>query len=325
MSPTRRRVLSILPALALGAVAACGASPAAGEATAAPRVLLVTAHPDDEAVFAGAAYKIAHSLRGSVDLAVVTNGEGGFRYAALAESIHGLELTREAIGRAHLPRIRKAELMAAGALLGVREFFFLDQPDGGYTERARAVLEEQWDAAAVRGRLRQILLRGGYDFVFVLLPTASTHGAHQASALLLLEAVESLPAGERPAVLGSTDHRRGDPRPEFGGRPEFPATRVRAGAPLEFDRRQKFGYLARLDYRIVVNWVIAEHKSQGLMQTLVNDADAELFFVFALNDGRGAEAAAALFARLAPEAAGSPGPRVGAETGRHFGVCPIDP
>ena len=35
---------------------------------------------------------------------------------------------------------------------------------------------------------------------------------------------------------------------------------------LAFDRTASFGYRGTLDYQIVVNWLIAEYKTQGLFQ-----------------------------------------------------------
>jgi hypothetical protein len=161
------------------------------------------------------------------------------------------------------------------------------------------VLTRQWDAAAVGKSLREILERGRYGFVFVPLPTATTHGAHQAAAVLALEAVASLPEGRRPAVP-----------------PDRPV--------LEFDRTGKLGHQARLDYRIVVNWVIAEHKSQGLTQTLMNADDVELYYLFALNGPTAVAAAQALFDRLAG-AREALGQRVTEPyLGRYSGVCLMD-
>lgn len=266
-----------------------------------PRVLLVTAHPDDETTFAGSVFKIVRTLKGCVDLAVITNGESGFRYAALAEPIYGLRLTEEVIGRTYLPTIRKRELLAAGAVLGIRSFFFLDQVDAGYLEDAPSVLAHQWDVEAVRRSLRSILDRGHYDFVFILLPTATTHGAHQAAALLALEVVGSLPEAQRPVILGSAVGARAEPRPAFVGRAEYPLTLVPSERPiLLFDRAQTLGPGATLDYRIVVNWVRAEHKSQGLLQAETKGEDLELFYDFAVNDARAAAAAHTLFGRLTP-------------------------
>src|SRR5688500_8309755 len=80
---------------------------ATSQADSSLRVLIVTAHPDDDVTFAATVYKITHDLHGLVDLALITNGEGGYKYSTLGETIYGLELTDERVGRAHLPTIRK--------------------------------------------------------------------------------------------------------------------------------------------------------------------------------------------------------------------------
>ena len=98
-----------------------------------PTVLIVIAHPDDETGFAATVYKITHELHGNVDLALITNGEGGYKYSTLAEDYYHLELTDEKVGRENLPRIRKQELMNAGKIIGIRNYFFLDQWDRKYT------------------------------------------------------------------------------------------------------------------------------------------------------------------------------------------------
>jgi hypothetical protein len=94
-----------------------------------PRVLIINAHPDDESGCAVTVYKITHELGGIVDLCLITNGEGGYKYSTLAEPVYGLELTDEKIGRAHLPRIRKEEMMNAGKIIGLRNIFFLEHWD----------------------------------------------------------------------------------------------------------------------------------------------------------------------------------------------------
>ncbi len=38
-------------------------------------------HPDNEAMSAASVYKITHTLDGTVDLATITDGSGGFRYS----------------------------------------------------------------------------------------------------------------------------------------------------------------------------------------------------------------------------------------------------
>ncbi len=45
------------------------------------------------------------------------------------------------------------------------------------------------------------------------------------------------------------------------------------------DRTVKFGFRNALDYQIIVNWVIAAHKSQGALQMDVNRADQEDFVI----------------------------------------------
>ncbi|CAF1515092.1 unnamed protein product, partial [Adineta steineri] len=51
-------------------------------------VLVVVAHPDDEVLFGGFMHSLTHQLNASVDLICVTNGEGGFKHAGIAESFY---------------------------------------------------------------------------------------------------------------------------------------------------------------------------------------------------------------------------------------------
>jgi N-acetylglucosamine malate deacetylase 2 len=270
-----------------------------------PSVLLVIAHPDDDAMFAGTVYKITRTLGGAVDLALVTDGSGGFRYAQLAEPIYGLDLTDERVARAHLPAIRKRELMAGGAIVGIRNYFFLDERDDAYTENADSVLRFTWDTTRVRSRLAEIMARGAYDFVFVHLPVERFHGHHKAATILALEAVGTLPAARRPVVLGAfVGSDIGDStHAGFTEHPGYPVTRVRRDAgPFVFDLREPLDPDGRLDYRIVVNWLIAEHKSQGTMQLLMGRWAVERFWYFDGNGEAGLEATRRLFRELAKPA-----------------------
>lgn len=270
-----------------------------------PRVLAVVAHPDDEYMFAGTIYRIAQEMGGTVDQLVVTNGEGGFRYSLLAEKIYGLELTREEVGRKHLPRIRKAELLEAGRILGVREHEFLDELDLRYTQDVNEALG-MWNVDSVRAALNKRLDRENYDFVFVVLPTATTHGHHQAASILAIEAVESMTAGRRPVVLGATVRSSTDPEDDGGKgfleREGFPITRVSPANPIfSFDRTRTFGFRDRLSYQIIVNWMIAAHKSQGTFQTYFNRHAYEDFRVFDMNGPDGRKRASALFDAISLE------------------------
>jgi LmbE family N-acetylglucosaminyl deacetylase len=82
-----------------------------------PRVLIVTAHPDDETMFPVTIFKITHELKGSADLALITDASGGYN-GLVASSYYGMNLVDSVVGRKHLPLIRKKELMASGEILG---------------------------------------------------------------------------------------------------------------------------------------------------------------------------------------------------------------
>jgi len=288
----RFRIATVCGAFALVATTAA-AKPSA------TRVLVVVAHPDDDTDFVGAVYKLTHVLGGKADLCIITNGEGGYRYATLAEPIYGLKLTQESVGRKALPAIRKKEARAGAAITGYGNLFFLDQFDKAYTQDVHDVLEKQWDTALVRRRLTELLNKGHYDFVFVAEPTRTTHGAHQAASLMALAAVAAIPTGRRPVILATNTYKKGDPPPEYLGRDDFPFAGARpSNPPLEFDLKQAFGFQDKLDYVIVANWVIAEHKSQGLMQLYLNSFDTERFFLFAIDDDAGVARTKSLFAQL---------------------------
>ncbi len=250
------------------------------------KVLLVTAHPDDDALYAGTVYKITHFLKGKVDLALVTDGQGGYKYSTLAESIYHLKLTNEKIGRQYLPAIRKRELMNGGQIVGIRNYFFLDQPDKRYTQSVKEVFTSHWDTAFVKNRLYHILEKGHYNFVFVMLPTLHTHGAHKGSAIMAMRAVLEMKPENRPVVLAATVVGKDKASAfHFSDLPGYPVTKINPDAPIfTFDRTQSFGYLNRLNYKIIVNWVIAAHKSQGTMQLLMNRGDIEQYRYLAFNN-----------------------------------------
>lgn len=269
-----------------------------------PRVLAVVAHPDDEIAFGGLLYKTATHLGGACDVLTITNGEGGYKYATLAESLYGLELTEEAIGRRHLPAIRREELSEGCRLLGVRRLFLLGEKDHRYTQDVGELLgdgAQVWNLERIARILDEVLREGQYDFLVVHAPVDETHGHHKAATILALEAVARRPAGTRPVVMcvrgESAERPTAEPYVQLEG---YPITRsASGGASFVFDRTQKFGYKDRLDYRIVCNWAIAAHRSQGTMQLLMNRGDRERYRPFALNDPDAEARAAAFFARLA--------------------------
>ncbi len=275
--------------------------PSGAWATDAPRVLIVTAHPDDEAMFAATVYRISHALHGTVDLALVTNGAGGYRFSTLANRIYNLDLTDPDVARRHLPAIRKQELMAGGQIIGIANYFFLDEPDEGKTERADSILQFVWDIPAVSDRLDRILADGDYDFVFTHLPIQPFHAHHKAATILALEAVSRMEPAERPVILGSfPTGGLDDVVAAFEVLDGYPITRIdRSEGPWTFDRATPFGTDGRLHYGIVANWLIAEHKSQGTMQLFMQSEPAvERFWSYSLNAPGAAHLAQALFERI---------------------------
>jgi N-acetylglucosamine malate deacetylase 2 len=220
----------------------------------------------------------------------------------LAETYYGVSLAPTNEGRAHLAQIRKQEALNAGKVLGIRRHYFLDQRDFGFTTDASAAGTENWDRPYVRSFLADLLSREKYDAVFTLLPTVETHGHHRAATLLALEAVAHM-EGVRPLIFGGDARASQGHQLSFSGLHGEPLTRVASQAPaLAFDRNTSFGYRDALNYQIAVNWLIAEHKSQGLFQTDFSQDRFEEFWVFQISGADAGERVSA-FRRLFGKAA----------------------
>jgi N-acetylglucosamine malate deacetylase 2 len=264
------------------------------------KALIVTAHPDDETTFAATVYKITHDLKGKVDIVLITNGEGGYKYSTLAENFYGLELTDEKVGREYLPSIRKQEMMNGGKIIGIRNYYFLEQKDLKYTQDVQEVFQGLWDIDLVKKRLNEIVSQGGYDLIFTLLPTSDTHGHHKAATILAIETVKNLQTQKKPVVLGSRLSRKdATEKFSFAELDGFPVTKINKNAPIfTFDRTQKFGYKDNLNYKIIANWLIAEHKSQGTTQMAMSLGDLEQFWFFEINNESNIEPTANLFKKL---------------------------
>lgn len=247
----------------------------------APAVLIVTAHPDDDAAFGGLVYRLAMELGARVELAVITDGAGGYRYSTLSEPIYGLNLTDPEIARTYLPGIRKREVMAGGRYVGIRDYHFLEQPDTGYTTNPDSILSEVWDTDYVLERLKGILSAGNFSFVLTHLPVAATHGHHKSASILAIRAAADL-GKERPVVLGVSIASKSDTTVQrFDGLPNYSETKTTTSEPLwKFDRTHGIGLDGRLNYKIPINWLISEHKSQGTMQQLVDRGDYEVYWLY---------------------------------------------
>jgi N-acetylglucosamine malate deacetylase 2 len=259
------------------------------------KLLIVVAHPDDEYAVAATTYRLVRELGWIADQVVITNGEAGYRYSTLASAFYGVGLTGEAEGRSRLPAIRREEAIRAGKILGIRHLHFLDQKDSGFSANAAAADTQNWDRKSVDAFLTGLLEREQYDAVFTLLPTQETHGHHRAATLLALEALSRLAPDRRPLVFGAEPRSSHDTAPRFAGLAAAPLTSTISTEPvLRFDRNASFGYHNSLDYQIVVNWVIAEHKSQGLFQMDCGKHDLEELWLFEVSGANAAGRASEL-------------------------------
>lgn len=264
--------------------------------TTALTVLAVIAHPDDELMYSGLIHTLTHQLGATVDLVCVTNGEGGFTYSGLSESLYGnLQLSNETIGRKHLPRIRQQELFASGRILGIRKFFFYDQVDLKYDRDVSTVFATQWDKEWVIEQFQRTIKTGngadGYDLMLIVLPSVDSHGHHSASALLALEAINRLQRTSAshmslPTVLGSAEFIVTEPS-TYPGYPIAEILENATKSEFRFNLKWKINKSPVIDYKTIRFWIAGEHKSQG---SLINDflthyeRDEEQYFYFAINE-----------------------------------------
>jgi N-acetylglucosamine malate deacetylase 2 len=241
------------------------------------RTLLVVAHPDDEYYFAATVYRMAVQLQGEVDELIITNGEGGYKV-----------LTRESIGRKELPSIRRKEALQAGKVLGIRQHFFLNQKDTNFTTDESDGQRNGWDLPLITTTIAKLVSHQRYRYIFCILPRPTTHGHHQEAAALALNAISGIAPANRPVLLGFDT----DPQ-SLAGRQGWPSAYSYA-----FDRTAAFGFHGSLSYQIVVNWMIAEHKSQGLLQTMCGRDPKEYIWVDADASPVSHSAADSLFRQL---------------------------
>lgn len=267
-----------------------------------PKILCVVAHPDDETLFAATVYAITHHLNGIVDVVMITNGEGGYKYSTLAEPYYNLKLTNEEVGRANLPSIRKQEALNGGKIMGVRHYYFFNEKDHRYTQDENEVFQGVWNIQSIERKLKSLLKCQHYDAVFTMLPTPQTHGHHKAATLIALNVINQLPPSERPVILAASVSDSDNPPLQFLELEGHPLTKMVRPTPIaSFDKMQSFGFKDRLNYQIIVNWVIAEHKSQGTMQLFMNKGDKENFYFFAINNTDRIEWVDKIFQQLAED------------------------
>ena len=249
-----------------------------------PKVLIVTAHPDDETMFPVTVFKITHELKGSADIALLTDASGGFN-GMVASSYFGMNMLDSAVGRKHLPIIRKKEMRESGAILGIKNYFFFDQRDDFYNRDEKPYLQgKRWNIGYVDQRLDSILAKGNYDYVFCLVPHEGQHAHHKTASLSAIRAVLRYKSTKKPIVLGGQSQNKGYTF-KFNELDGYPETRISARAPVfEFDRAYTFGEDNKHSYMIVADWVKAAHKTQsGDMNQAMHRGDLEVFWYFAFN------------------------------------------
>lgn len=268
----------------------------------APKVLVITAHPDDESVFSVTLFKIAKELKGSVDMLVMTDGGGGFADAHLGAIYFGLPLTDSIVARTHLPMIRKQEILNAGKIMGIRNMFFMEQPDDLYSKNLLPYINgEKWNIPYVESRIDQILSERNYDFIITLLPHVDQHAHHKTAVVLGLRAVQRFKGASKPIIIAGNTYVEGDKPFEFSSLPGFPETKIKPNAPqFTLNRAYKFAENDKLSYKIVADWVIAEYKSQGAIQEhAMHVTDSEIYSYFDINDDNGILKVKKLFEDLA--------------------------
>lgn len=267
-----------------------------------PKVLVVTAHPDDETGFSVTMFKITKELKGTVDMAVMTDGGGGFADSQLGAIYFGLNLTDSIVARTHLPMIRKQEILNAGRIMGVRNIYFMEQPDDFYSTDINPYISgKNWDIPYVERRMDRLLAERGYDFVITMLPHPGQHGHHKTAALMGLRAVQRYKGPNKPIIIAGSPAREGMKPTEFTMLEGYPETRIKANTPtFTLNRAYRFAENDKLSYKIVADWVISEYKSQGAIQENgIHRTDMEIYHYYDINDASGIARVQKLFDDLA--------------------------
>lgn len=130
-----------------------------------PKVLVLTAHPDDAEFFAGGTLAKMIGAGAEVTVLIATNGDTG-----------SFELDR-----ARLAEVRRMEALRAGGVLGVHEVAFLDYHNGELDQLVPGRLRGQF-MRAIRERKPDVL------FTFDPFAPFEGHPDHRAVAFAALEA-----------------------------------------------------------------------------------------------------------------------------------------
>ena len=267
-----------------------------------PKVLVVTAHPDDETGFSVTMFKITHEMKGIVDMAVMTDGGGGFADSQLGALYYNLDLTDSIVARTHLPMLRKQEILNAGKIMGVRNIYFMEQPDDWYTTDPTPYISgKNWEISYVEKRMDRLLAEREYDFIITMLPHAGQHGHHKTAILMALRAVQRYKGAHKPIIIAGSPLSAGAKPMDFTALDGFPETKINPKAPFfTLNRAFRFKENDKVSYKIVADWVISEYKSQGAIQEgAIHKTDLEVYRYFDINDPKGIAQVQKLFNDLA--------------------------
>jgi LmbE family N-acetylglucosaminyl deacetylase len=274
-----------------------------------PKVLVVTAHPDDETGFSVTLFKITHELRGIVDMAVMTDGGGGFADSQLGALYYGLNLTDSLVAPTHLPMLRKQEILDAGKIMGVRNIYFMEQPDDWYTLDPQPYISgKNWEIPYVERRLDKLLADRDYDFVITMLPHAGQHGHHKTSVILALRAVQRFKGTHKPIIIAGSPMSATSKPIDYTQLEGFPETKINPQSPtFTLNRAFRFKENDKVSYKIVADWVISAYKSQGAIQENgIHKTDFEVYRFYDINDPKGISRVKQLFEALAKSGFAAP-------------------
>lgn len=263
---------------------------------------MITAHPDDETTFSVTLFKITKELKGTVDMAVMTDGGGGFADSQLGAMYFGLALTDSVVARTYLPMIRKQEILNAAKIMGIRNIYFMEQPDDFYSTNIEPYISgKNWNIPYIENRLDVLLTERNYDFIITMLPEKGQHGHHKTSVLLGLRAVQRFNGAHKPIIIAGSTRKNGTENSKFSMLEGFPETKINPTAPtFNLNRAYRFAENDKLSYKIVADWVISEYKSQGAIQeNAIHKVDEELYQYFDINDVNGIQKVKSLFEDLA--------------------------
>ncbi|WP_345209360.1 hypothetical protein [Mucilaginibacter gynuensis] len=108
-----------------------------------------------------------------------------------------------------------------------------------------------------------------------------------------------MPEADRPVILGATLRNKSDNVQTFEWLKNYEYSRAVSSLPeLSTDRTVTFGFQNKINYKVIANWELAAHKSQGATQMTMSKGDLEEFWYFKLNGPKGRLPAAKLFDKL---------------------------